>query len=329
MATSTMVRERLRRWLCFASACWMPIGACSGKDDAAAENTASGTDSSLTASSAATSSAGTASVTTGAASTTQAATSGAQTATTTSTATNTTSLPTTTSGTTTTTTTTSTATATTTGAGGASATTEAVSSETSAGGTGGQGTTSGTDLLSFASELDGLFIDKPCQEPTPTPLPDEATCDHAGGMQHVEEATTFGGESSTTYLLTLRVRGIWEPTFISGGEAPDPELPFKIGGQVAEGNAIDYQQFYITVSDPAQTYWLNDYQYTAHDIYKEDYEITIPVVGGASVTVVVNDGNEREISNYPEEIFEDMPPYDQEPTKGQLLQLEVVSVSEE
>ena len=181
--------------------------------------------------------------------------------------------------------------------------------------------------MTFASELDGLFIDVPCQEPTPTPLPDEATCDHTAGTQRIEESTVFGGEASTTYLLTLRVRGIWEPTFIAGGEAPDSELPFKIGGDVAEGNAIDYQQYFITVSDPAETYWLNDYQYTAHDIHKADYEITIPVVGGANVTVTMNDGNEREISNYPEEIFEDMPPYDQEPTKGQLLQLEVVSVT--
>jgi len=183
--------------------------------------------------------------------------------------------------------------------------------------------------LSFASELDGLFIDAPCQEPTPTPLPDEATCDHPAGTQRIEAPTVFGGESSKTYLVTLRVRGIWEPTFIAGGEAPDPELPFKIGGDVAEGNAIDYQQYFITVSNPAETYWLNDYQYTAHDIHKADYEITIPVAGGADVTVVMNDGNEREISNYPEEIFDDMPPYDQAPTKGQLLQLEVVSVTEQ
>lgn len=312
-----------------ASSWWLPVVACSGKDDPAAENTGSGTDSSLASNTATTSSTGTATVTSGATSTTVTTASGAQSATTTSTTTSTTSLATTTSGTTTATTTTSTATATTTGVGGAAVTTDGVASETSAGGTGGQGTTGGTDLVSFASELDGLFIDVPCQEPTPTPLPDEATCDHAGGVQHLEESTVFGGESTTTYLVTLRVRGIWEPTFISGGEAPDSELPFRIGGAVAEGNAIDYQQFFITVSDPAETYWLNDYQYTAHDIHKADYEISIPVVGGANVTVVVNDGNERQISNYPQEIFADLPPYDQEPTKGQLLQLEVVSVSEE
>lgn len=321
-----MVRERLRRWLCCVSACWLPLVACSGKDDAATENTASGAQSSQSSSSATTASTGMATMTSGTTSTTQAATSGS---TTTSTAASTTSSSTATTATTTTTGTSATTSATTTGAGGSSGTTDGVTAETTGGGTGGQGTTGGLDLVSFASELDGLFIDVPCQEPTPTPLPDEATCDHPAGMQRTEVPTTFGGESSTTYLLTLRVRGIWEPTFIAGGEAPDSELPFKIGGQVAEGNAIDYQQFFITVSDPSETYWLNDYQYTAHDIHKADYEIVIPVVGGASVTVIVNDGNERQISNYPQEMFDDLPPYDQEPTKGQLLELEVVSVTEQ
>lgn len=318
-----MVRlQKLSRSLCLASACWLSVVACSGKDGDAGVSTASGTDGSTASSSATLSSTSAATATGDAASTTQAASATSSTATstvTTTAATNTVS----------TTAVTATATSTTTGVGGASASTGEGPTETSGGGTTGQGTTGGIDPVTFAGELDGLFIDVPCQEPTPTPLPDEATCDHPAGMQRTEESIVFGGEAATTYLLTLRVRGIWEPTFIEGGNAPDADLPFKIGGDVAAGNAIEYQQFFITVSDPAETYWLNDYQYTAHDIHKADYEVTIPVMGGASVTVVVNDGNERQIANYPQEMFEDLPPYDQEPTTGQLLQLEVVSVSEQ
>lgn len=302
----------------------MTLVACSAKDGDSGPSTGSGTDSSLVSSSSALTSTGTVTVTGSAASTTGTATGGAQAGSVTSAAT--------TSGMTLTTATnvaSTTTSATTTGAAGASATTGEGLTETSGGGTGGQGSSGGVDPLTFASELDGLFIDAPCQEPTPSPLPDEATCDHPAGTQRIEESVVFGGESTITYSVALRVRGIWEPTFISGGEAPDSELPFKVGGEVAEGNAIEYQQFFITVSDPAETYWLNDYQYTAHDIHKADYEIVIPVVGGASVTVVMNDGNERQIANYPVEIFDDMPPYDQQPTKGQLLQLEVVSVSEQ
>lgn len=311
----------------FASACWLTLVACSAKDGDAetSASTVTVTDGSMASSSAALSSTGTA-TTGGATTATQTTASGANSGSTTSTAASTATSSTTALATATNVAST-TATASTTGAGGASASTGTGPTETSGGGSGGQGNTGGVDPLTFASELDGLFIDVPCQEPTPVPLPDEATCDHQNGTQRFEESVVFGGEPATTYLLTLRVRGIWEPTFINGGEAPDAELPFKIGGEVAEGNAIDYQQFFISVSDPAETYWLNDYQYTAHDIHKADYEITIPVVGGASVNVVVNDGNERQIANYPQEIFQDLPPYDQEPTTGQLLQLEVVSVS--
>ena len=306
-----------------ASASWLALVACSGKDEPADANAGSETQGSTASSSAALSSSNTATVSGGAASTTGAVSGAANAGSTTSTATSNTS----------TVAASSSAASTTggaaTGAGGASTTTGEGLTQTSGGGSTGQGTTGGDDLLSFAGELDGLFIDAPCQDGTPTPLADEATCDHPAGTQRMEESVVFGGDPATTYLLKLRVRGIWEPTFISGGEAPDAELPFKIGGEVAEGNAIDYQQYFITVSDPDETYWLNDYQYTAHDIHKADYEIEIPVVGGASVTVVMNDGNEREIANYPEEIFADMPPYDQEPTLGQLLQLEVVSVTEQ
>ncbi len=305
-----------------AVACWALLAACSGKDEDAGASPLSGSEGSTASSSASLSSTSAVTATGGPAATGQSATT-TQAGSTSNTATAAAA-----SSVSATAAVTGTATVSTTGGGGASST-SASTTQAGAGGTSGQGTTGGVDPVTFAAELDGLFIDVPCQEPTPTPLPDEATCDHRSGTQRVEESVVFGGEAATTYLLTLRVRGIWEPTFIEGGSAPDPDLPFKIGGEVAAGNAIDYQQFFITVSDPAETYWLNDYQYTAHDIHKADYEITIPVVGGASVSVVVNDGNERQIANYPEELFEDLPPYDQEPTTGQLIQLDVVSVSEQ
>jgi hypothetical protein len=182
---------------------------------------------------------------------------------------------------------------------------------------------------SYAGELDGLFVDVPCLDATPLPLADGATCDHPPGTQHIEQAITFGGDPSVTYAVTLRVRGIWEPTTIDGGDAPDAELPFKVGGSVAGGSAIDYQQYSIVVSAPAQTYWLNDHQYLAHDIHKLDYEATLRVTGGATVTVTVNDGNERQIANWTEDFFAGLAPYDAAPSTGQSLHLDVLSVSAE
>lgn len=202
-------------------------------------------------------------------------------------------------------------------------------------GTGGDETGTGgeaaVDLTTYAADLDGVFLDRKCAAGVSLPQPTGAVCDHLDGVQHVEEEVTLGGDLGTTYSVTLRVRGIWEPTNIDGGEQPDGNIPYMIGGDVAAGSgsdsdAINYQQFFIVVSSPSQTYWLNEHDYVAHDIHKEDYEITIPIDGGATVTVVANDGNAREIANFNEEIFEDLPPYDQMPTVGQFLHLAVLGV---
>jgi hypothetical protein len=138
---------------------------------------------------------------------------------------------------------------------------------------------------------------------------------------------TFGGDPNVEYAVKLRVRGIWEPTTITGGERPIPNHPFTIGGMVASGvDPINYQQWSIEVSKPQQVYWLNDHQYVAHDIHKEDYEATLQISGGAEVTVIMNDGNDHEIANWTKDYFEGVPPYDTMPSLGQTLRLDVVSV---
>jgi hypothetical protein len=193
------------------------------------------------------------------------------------------------------------------------------------------GASDGGDMRSVASALDRLFIDVPCAPNTPTPLANEATCQHPTGTQRIEKAVTLGGTSGSVYNVTLRVRGIWEPTKIQGGERPNQENPFNIGGTVPPGSAssdaINYQQYSIQVAEPKQTFWLNDHQYLAHDIHREDYTVTVPIAGGAKVSVIMNDGNDRQIANWTKALFNDLPPYDKTPSLGQLLRLDVVSVT--
>src|SRR4029453_13807752 len=85
----------------------------------------------------------------------------------------------------------------------------------------------------------------------------------------------------------------------------------------------------IEGSDPKQPYWLNHYPKFSHTIYKEDYEATIPVAGGATVVVRVIDGNDRQIENGK------TPGPDRrqiiagvvdKPMEGQMLRLDVVAV---
>lgn len=133
------------------------------------------------------------------------------------------------------------------------------------------------------------MIHDACTEENPG-QPD--TCLHE---QLHEENFTFGGETGAVYDVHLRVRGLFEPTNITGGSVPDPESPFfKVGGTV---NAPDYSQWHIIVSEPEATYWLNHYPATGHTIYKEDFNCVIPIAAGAEVSVRVVDGNNRMINN--------------------------------
>ncbi|MFM2418690.1 MAG: hypothetical protein RL385_3413, partial [Pseudomonadota bacterium] len=170
----------------------------------------------------------------------------------------------------------------------------------------------------------------PCDTATPTPLAKGATCLHPGTTQHIERVVEIGGSPAARYDVALRVRGIWEPTKIQGGERPVAGHPFTVGGALPAGSgssdAVSYQQYSIRVSSPTQTYWLNDHQYLAHDIHKEDYVATLRVAGGAKVTVVMNDGNERQIANWTKDYFADVPPYNTAPSTGQSLRLDVMSV---
>jgi hypothetical protein len=187
------------------------------------------------------------------------------------------------------------------------------------------------DLRAVASGLDALFIDAKCAADTPTPLANGATCLHPANTQHIERVVTLGGDADKTYVITLRVRGIWEPTKIQGGERPDKAHPFTIGGMLPAGtgssDAVSYQQYSLQVAEPKQVYWLNDHQYLAHAIHKEDYQATIRVRGGAKVTVIMNDGNERQIANFTKDYFQGLPPYDTAPSTGQSLRLDVMAVS--
>ncbi|MFM2415473.1 MAG: hypothetical protein RL385_196 [Pseudomonadota bacterium] len=194
----------------------------------------------------------------------------------------------------------------------------------------GTGDAAAGDPRDVAKALDGLFIDAPCDSATPTPLAKGATCLHPGTTQHIERVVEIGGSPTARYDVALRVRGIWEPTKIQGGERPVAGHPLTVGGALPAGSgssdAVSYQQYSIRVSSPMQTYWLNDHQYLAHDIHKEDYVATLRVAGGAKVTLVMNDGNERQIANWTKDFFADVPPYNTVPSTGQSLRLDVMSV---
>ena len=179
----------------------------------------------------------------------------------------------------------------------------------------------GVDLRSAAAGFHELLLHDPCTGDYP-PQPD--TCLHE---RVVGKPFTFGGTPGVIHDVRLRIRGLFEPTTIEGGETPDPQHPYyKVGGTIG---ALEWSAWHIEVSVPRQTYWLNHYPKVSHTIYAEDFEATIPVAGGSAVVVRVVDGNDRQIDNgkpgRPDRL-QIIKGVIERPPDGQLLRLDVIDV---
>jgi hypothetical protein len=179
-----------------------------------------------------------------------------------------------------------------------------------------------TDPIQAAAGFRELFLHDQCTGDYP-PQPD--TCLHT---QLIEKPFTFGGQNGTTYDVRLRVRGVFEPTTITGGETPYPDRPYyRVGGTI---RARDWSAWHIEVANPKQTYWLNHYPKVSHTIYLEDFEATIPVAGGAAVVVRVVDGNDRQIDNNEPgrpDRMQIIKGVIDTPLAGQMLRLDVLGVT--
>jgi hypothetical protein len=178
------------------------------------------------------------------------------------------------------------------------------------------------DPRTAAQGFQGVFLHDECVGEN-VAQPD--TCLHT---RHHEKSFVFGGKAGTTYDVTLRVRGLFEPTTMDGGTAPDAVHPYAyVGGQT---QTPDYSQWRIDVSSPQQSYTLNNYPKVSHTIYKEDFEATVQVAAGATVTIRVDDGNDRQIDNGAkgkpdrQQVIEGVT---DTPLAGQMLRLDVVHVA--
>jgi len=207
-----------------------------------------------------------------------------------------------------------------------------------AGGSGGSGgTTGGSDV---AKALDGVRVDDACSADS-TDFTAMAVCHHvmltsSGGSKYAKQVT-IAGTAGTTYDVTLRIRGVVEPTKITGGmqvEKTPPEtisylgktwrkVPYTIGGAASSSTTDpDYTQWRIGVASPKQDYFLNDYQQTGHYIFKLDYQVTIQMAANTTVTLDAVDRNERQIVNWEKYALDGIPG---SMNYGQFIQINVIS----
>ena len=92
--------------------------------------------------------------------------------------------------------------------------------------------------------------------------------------------TKLTGDTNTVYNVTLRFRGIFEMKTYSGG-TPAGSF-FQIGGTPASDPWNVYE---LVISSPYQTYFLNRGTSGVYTIQSADYTETIPIAGGATVTL--------------------------------------------
>lgn len=180
----------------------------------------------------------------------------------------------------------------------------------------------------LAGSLTGLRVEVPCKGPKfgentechwdPALL---QTTDPAWKLKR-ELVRTFGGSADVTYAVTLRVRGVVEPKNFTGGKVEQEH--FQSGGSPLSD---DYNFYSIKVSDPAQSYTVNRHeQKTSHFVFPLDYTVTIPIRGGATVTVGAYDRNDISIANHTNTVVPELAPapaaFD-----GQFFQIDVVGIA--
>ena len=181
------------------------------------------------------------------------------------------------------------------------------------------GTGGAADADPIAGALDGLRWDLPCLADT---TPELCTTSPT-----VSSSATLAGDAATTYDVTLRFRGVVEPKTYTGGTRDEW---FQTGGTPAGDTANIYR---LVVSAPEATYYVNAGTTRAStDLFCAtfDYEATIPIAGGATVTLEAESLDDLQIQNRDEAgapyVIADVPPAPA-PFDGQFVQMDVVSVS--
>ena len=178
----------------------------------------------------------------------------------------------------------------------------------------------------IGAALHGARWEFPCKDPMPeNPKPGQ---DGLSGLVKGDPKTTdqftfertFGGDPGTRYRVTLRFRGVVEPMMYKDG-AMDGDSFYR-GGVPNHGT---YNIYKLAVSSPPAHFFLNRQDTVGHRIFAIDYEKTIEIDGGATVTFHGNGQNGHLITNFSKLVVPDVPPAPQ-PFNGQFVQMDVVKV---
>ena len=167
-----------------------------------------------------------------------------------------------------------------------------------------------------AAALDELRWELPCG------LDTSPTVCEAAAFPSV--SATLAGDPGTTYQVSLRFRGVVEQKTYEGGTTYDY---FNVGGTPPVDG---YNVYQMHVTSPAGDYYLNAGTSGIEQSWLIDYEQTIPMDGGAVVTLTADAQDGAEIKNVDAEgspiVVPAIPPAPAA-YNGQFVQMNVIGIA--
>jgi len=168
------------------------------------------------------------------------------------------------------------------------------------------------------ADIDGLRVELPCTAPGNASV-------NCYTPDADDESTTISGEAGTTYIVTIRVRGVVEQKTYT--DYTESDGMWIVGGTPDGGS---WNIFRLEVSSPAQTYYMNSGSSGFDECYELDIQKTIVMEHGATLTLLADsggdnlgtcnmDGNEDPI------VISGVPPYPYA-FDGQFVQLDIIDV---
>jgi len=187
-------------------------------------------------------------------------------------------------------------------------------------------TTTISDQQSMMASLSGLRLQVPCADH----FNQRTECHWDKSLLQIEDprwklkkelVRTFAGKPGKIYDVALHVRGVVEPKNYIGGTVQFDH--FQTGGDAVKN---DYNVYSLSVSDPAAIYVMNrNEEKVGHYTFIIDYRVTIPVRGGATVTMGSYDSNDVAIANHEHHIVDGLTDL-QQPFDGQFFDIQVESI---
>jgi len=170
--------------------------------------------------------------------------------------------------------------------------------------------------VDVAASLDKMRWELPC-----APGASGAVC--RSTVVRPTRSLKVGGTPDASYDIVLRFRGVVEQNSYAGGVA---DGYWYTGGRADDGHYNIYQ---MTVSAPAQVFFLNAGRANIMRSWAIDYQRTVRLAGGADITLTADDQDRELIVNRDDRdqriVIPDVPPapaaFD-----GQFIQMDVLSV---